>query len=282
MPELTKQATDRFVEVQGIRLHYNDAGAGPVLLATHGGGPGASAWGGLKDAVPFLAERHRVLLLDLPNFGESQKHVKNPRPHPDVFLAELARDFLDALDVLEPVSYYSSSGGGPAALRFALDYPQSIHKLIIQAYAPGMARDPDSPGAQATAAFLAQPTREAMAELFELFVPDPRRRTEEAIAARWEAAASPGHLESRAEFVTLTKNSDLTDGLGSLAAEVLLVWGAADKIVPVERALHALRAIPNSRAHIWGDLTGHLVPHEHPAEFGRIVTDFLAASHRSS
>jgi 4,5:9,10-diseco-3-hydroxy-5,9,17-trioxoandrosta-1(10),2-diene-4-oate hydrolase len=276
MGELTKEATDRFVEVQGIRLHYNDVGAGPVLLATHGGGPGANAWGGLKDAVPALAATHRVLLLDLPNFGESQKHVTNDGGYPDVFLAELVRDFLDALRITEPVSYYTSSGGSPAALRFALDFPQRTHRLVIQAYAPGMARDPDSIGAKATAAFMAEPTRETMAELFELFVPDPQRRTEEAIAQRWEAASAPGHLESRAEFATLRKNSDLSAELPDLAAPVLLIWGVADRIVPVERALHALSVIPHARAHIWGGLTGHLVPHEHPAEFAKVVTDFLA------
>jgi pimeloyl-ACP methyl ester carboxylesterase len=278
MTELGKQETDRFIEIGGIRLHYNDVGAGPVLLVTHGGGPGASAWGGLRDAVPALAARCRILLLDLPNFGESQKYVKNPGAHPDVFLSEMVSEFLDALDIFQPVSYYSSSGGAPAALRFALDFPERTHRLIIQAYAPGMARDPDSPGARATTAFMEEPTRESMAKLFELFVPDPRRRTEEAIIARWEAAAAPGHLESRTEFATLTKNTDLSDELPGLGAEVLLIWGAADRIVPVERALHALRAIPRSRACIWGGLTGHLVPHEHPEEFAKVVADFITAA----
>lgn len=272
----SKSASDRFLEVGGIRLHINDVGRGPVLLCTHGGGPGASAWGSLGPAVPALAERFRMLLLDLPNFGESQTGVTRGAAHPDVFLARLCRDLLDALEVREPVSLLSSSGGSPAALRFAIDFPQRSDKLIIQAFAPGMRPNRESPGHQATAAFLADPSRAAMAELFELFTPNPARRTEEAITARWAAASMPGHLESRAEFATLAANTDITTELTTLAAEVLFVWGAEDGIVPVERVLTALQSVPRSQAHIWGERTGHLVPYEHPEEFARVVTNFLA------
>ncbi len=273
---LSKSASDRFLDVSGVRLHLNDVGRGPVLLGTHGGGPGASAWGSLGPAVPALAGRFRMLLLDLPNFGESQTGVTRGDARPDVFLAGLCRDLLDVLGVTEPVSLISSSGGGPAALRFAIDFPQRTHKLIIQAFAPGMTPNRDSPGHQATAAFVADPSRAAMAALFELFTPNATRRTEDAITARWQAATTPGHLGSRAEFATLAANSDISEALTTLAAEVLFVWGAADGIVPVERVVTALRSVPRARAHIWGDGTGHLVPFEHPEEFARVVTDFLA------
>ena len=33
-----------------------------------------------------------------------------------------------------------------------------------------------------------------------------------------------------------------------------------------------MRLIPNSRAHIWGDNSGHFVCYEHPEEFARLVT----------
>lgn len=272
---MSKEATDRFVEVSGIRLHYNDVGEGPVLLTTHGGGPGGNAWGALESAVPALAAHVRLLMLDLPNFGESQKGVKRDGAYPDVFLAQLSHAFLTAVGVDEPVSYLSSSGGAPVALRFAIDFPERTHKLVIQSYAPGMAAGPDTVGGRVTAAFAANPTREAMAKLFELFVPNADRRREEAITNRWEAASRPGHLESRAEFATLSANSDISEALKTLAAEVLIVWGANDQIVPVERALRALDLIPRSRAYIWGDGTGHLVASEHPEEFARVVTDFL-------
>ena len=36
---ITKEATDRFTEVDGVSIHYNEAGEGPALLCFHGGGP---------------------------------------------------------------------------------------------------------------------------------------------------------------------------------------------------------------------------------------------------
>ena len=270
-----KQASDRFVEAGGVRLHYNDVGDGPVLLCTHGGGPGASAWGGLSAAVPALAESFRLLLLDLPNFGESDKYVKLNGVRPDAFVAKLSADFLDAVGIAGPVSYYSSSGGAPGALRFALDYPERTHRLIIQSFAPGMTPQRDSPGAQATAAFLAEPTRDSMEKLFHLFVPRAARRSADAVTARWEAATAPGHLESRGELAALAASTELAAEVGALQAEVLFVWGDDDRIVPVERAQAAIRAVPRAEVHIWGDGTGHLVPFERPGAFARVAREFL-------
>jgi len=266
MPELTKEATDKFIEVNGIRLHYNEAGSGPVLLGTHGGGPGASAWGGLKYPLPELAKHARVILLDLPNFGDSQKHVKSDGQTPDRFLAGLIGDLLDALGIDESISFYTSSGG--------LENPERVHRLIVQAYSPGMLPKPGGAGINSTKAFAENPTRETMAEIFKLMTTPSYPGYDDALELRWKAASAPGHIESRAEFATLGKNSDFVKEIDSLAAEVLFVWGADDQIVPIERALLALATIPSASAHIFGG-TGHLVPFERPDEFARLVIDFI-------
>ncbi|NWJ73932.1 alpha/beta fold hydrolase [Pseudonocardia sp. ICBG1122] len=272
-----RRTTDRHVTVDGIGLHYNDVGTGPVILCTHGGGPGATAWGTLSSAIPLFACDFRLLLLDLPNFGASDKHVRIGERRPDEFVAELSARFLDAVGITGPVSYYSSSGGAPGALRFALDHPDRVHRVVAQAFAPGMTPQRDSPGHRATALFAECPTHEAMEHLFDLFVPDPARRTAEAVTARWEAATAPGHLTSRGELARLADSAALAEELGALEAEVLFLWGADDGIVPVERVLTALRTVPRAQAHIWGDRTGHLVPFEQPAAFTRVVRDFLLA-----
>jgi pimeloyl-ACP methyl ester carboxylesterase len=42
--KFSRQATDRFVDIGGVKVHYNEMGQGPALLCFHGGGPGANAW----------------------------------------------------------------------------------------------------------------------------------------------------------------------------------------------------------------------------------------------
>ena len=53
---ITKEATDRFTEVDGVSIHYNEAGEGPALLCFHGGGPGANAWDNTKHNIDAFAE----------------------------------------------------------------------------------------------------------------------------------------------------------------------------------------------------------------------------------
>ncbi len=56
-----------------ISLHYNEAGEGPVLVMLHGGGPGASSWSNFKQNLLPLSKHFRVLLVDQPGYGRSDK-----------------------------------------------------------------------------------------------------------------------------------------------------------------------------------------------------------------
>jgi pimeloyl-ACP methyl ester carboxylesterase len=269
--ELTREATNRSATVDGIEINYYEAGSGPVLLCTHGGGPGANAWDNTKYSLTELAKDFRVILMDLPGFGGSQKRVSRQGVPVDVFLARLKLNFLDQLGVTR-ASVYGSSAFSAAALRFGLAYPERTDKVIIQAYSPVPEGEP-TPGLLSLQAFAKDPSIENMQRMCELFVPNDKLRTPEFVQARFEAATVPGHLESRREF-SMPGNSDLRGELAGLAAPVLILWGALDNMIPVKGVLDGLSLIPDVRAHVWGG-TGHFVVYEHPAEFARLVADFL-------
>jgi len=269
--ELTKEATNRKVTVGGIEINFYEAGNGPVLLCTHGGGPGANAWDNTKYSLAELARDFRVILMDLPGFGGSQKHVSRGGVPVDVFLARLKRDFLDELGVPR-ASVYGSSAFSAAALRFGLTYPERTDKVVIQAYSPVPDGEP-TPGLLSLQAFATDPSLENMRRMCEMFVPDARLRTPEFIQARFGAAMVPGHLESRREF-SMAGNSDIREELPGLAAPVLILWGACDNMIPVKGVLDSISFIPDARAHVWSN-TGHFVVYEHPAEFARLVAGFL-------
>ncbi len=74
--KLNKEETDRYTEVNGVKLHYNEAGSGHALLCFHGGGPGANAWDNSKWCFGDFAEHFRTLLVDLPAYGESDMEQK--------------------------------------------------------------------------------------------------------------------------------------------------------------------------------------------------------------
>ena len=274
---LTKEETDRFTEVNGVKIHYNEAGSGPALMCFHGGGPGASAWGNSKFCIDAWSQHFRVILMDMPGYGESDKEAKLNGEALDVYWAKIVLGLMDQLGI-DRTHLYTSSQTGAMSIRFGLEYPDRLGKLVLQStgaggipllFAPG---PPD--GIKALAQYADNPTRENMVHMMQLFIPNPELCTDEMIDARFASAQRPGHLEARREFAA-SKNSDLSRLVRNLKAEVLVVWGHQDRMVPVEGAFKALATIPNVRVHIWGGGTGHFVAYEKADEFSRLVIDFL-------
>ena len=64
------EATNNYVEVDGTRLHYLDAGSGDTVLLLHGWPTSSFLWRGV---IGPIAERNRTIALDLPGFGKSDK-----------------------------------------------------------------------------------------------------------------------------------------------------------------------------------------------------------------
>jgi len=270
---ITKEQTDRFVDVNGIRIHYNEAGSGPALICTHGGGPGANAWDNTRHSLEELSKHFRCILMDMPGFGESQKLVKRNGVPMDVFCAKLQRDFMDVLGI-DKAHLYGSSAFSATPIRFGIEYPDRVGRIVIQAWSPAGGHESD--GLKSLGAFAQSPTRENMVRMMEFFVPRAELRTDAFIDARYKMATDPDHLESRKEF-SGRSNGDLRPDLHKLKTDVLVTWGEADGMIPVEEVLDALKLIPHSRAYVWGDNSGHFVCFEHPEEFARVVTAFLTS-----
>ena len=67
--------TSKFLSVEGVRLHYQEIGSGHPLVCIHGAGPGASAESNFKLNTGAFAEKFRVILYDMPQYGKSGKVV---------------------------------------------------------------------------------------------------------------------------------------------------------------------------------------------------------------
>ena len=277
--DITKEATDRFAKIEGVSLHYNDVGSGPALLCFHGGGPGANGWDNSRFNVPELSKHFRMLIVDLPGYGESDKDADLPAGEKtDTYSARLIKGLLDDLGIKQ-ANFYNSSFSGPFALRFALDYPERTGKVILQASTAAtggklMFQSSPAEGIKALTEFRQDPTRERMQRMIDLFVPDPALRTDELVDRRFKSATTPGHLEAAQRWSGADKQSNILADIHGLQADVLVVWGQQDWMVPVEGAIVALAQIPRARLHIWGD-TGHFVQYEKTDEFNRLVIDFL-------
>jgi pimeloyl-ACP methyl ester carboxylesterase len=117
----------RFIEVDGIRLHYFERGQGKPLLLLHGNGSMAEELdiSGLPD---LAAEKYRVIVFDRPGYGYSERpRTKTWNP---VEQAQLIYRALRQLGIEQPV-VVGHSWGTLVAIALALEYPEYVRRLLL-------------------------------------------------------------------------------------------------------------------------------------------------------
>jgi pimeloyl-ACP methyl ester carboxylesterase len=122
--EMTVTALDS-VEVGGRTLTYREAGEGPAVLLLHGWPTSSFLW---RDVMPAIARERRVLALDLPGFGGSDKPTDVTYTYR--FYTDAVGGFLDAVGA-DDVALGVHDLGGPVGVRFALDNPDRVRAVAL-------------------------------------------------------------------------------------------------------------------------------------------------------
>src|SRR6266851_8945386 len=94
---IDEASTSRFMQAGTVRLHYNEVGRGAPVIMLHGTGPGASSWSNFANNVDAFANRFRALLVDMPQYGKSDKVVIAGGRL--TYTANVLKDMLDALGI---------------------------------------------------------------------------------------------------------------------------------------------------------------------------------------
>jgi pimeloyl-ACP methyl ester carboxylesterase len=119
----------RFIEVEGVRLHYVERGSGTPVVLLHGNGTRAEDFRG-SGVLDRLAADHRVIAFDRPGYGFSERPKDwtwTPERQADLFI----RAF-EGLGIERPV-VVGHSWGTLVALALALDHPQRVRGLVLLA-----------------------------------------------------------------------------------------------------------------------------------------------------
>ncbi|HEY1972973.1 MAG TPA: alpha/beta fold hydrolase [Pseudonocardia sp.] len=290
--ELSASSTSRFVQVDDLRIHLHDTGArteaaqaAPPLVLLHGGGPGASGWSNFSQNVPGLAERFRVLLVDQPGYGASDKPVVTDGVW--TFNAYVLRGVLDALGI-ERANLIGNSLGGGTSLKTALDYPERVGRLVLMGPAGGalnmLSADP-SEGLRVLFDFYRPPgpSLGKMQRLIEVMTFEPSTVPEEVLRDRYAAATSPEAMDyvTRLFAAFGERGAGLPEELWRdvhrIAHRTLLTWGRDDRVLPLDGAFFMLKRMPDARLHVF-PRCGHWAQLEHRDEFNALVVTFLTAA----
>jgi 4,5:9,10-diseco-3-hydroxy-5,9,17-trioxoandrosta-1(10),2-diene-4-oate hydrolase len=266
-----------------VRLHFDSAGDGDqTVVLLHGGGPGASGMSNFSRNLPVLAARFRVLVVDQPGFGKSDKPPVKGNYF--TFAADALASLLDELGIGK-VHLVGNSLGGGTAVRFALNYPEQADRLVLMG--PGglslnvFAPDPTE-GVKRLAEFPAPPgpSREKIEAFIRIMVFDQRLITDELIDERFAAASDPEQIAAMASMgASFFDPACFEDGMlwreaHRLRNRVLLIWGREDRVNPLDGALVALKLIRRAQLHVFGGC-GHWAQLEKFDEFNRLAIAFL-------
>jgi pimeloyl-ACP methyl ester carboxylesterase len=264
--------------LHGNRVAYLDEGAGDVLLLIHGIGGSSDCW---RNVVHKLAERHRVIAVDLLGHGQSDK------PRGDYSLGAFAvwlRDFLDALHIRE-VTVVGHSFGGGVALQFAHQHKEYCRRLVLIS-SGGLGPDLGRllrmlslPGAEIALQLLAsRPAVEVGRALRKRALSAGRDVTRYSETLKGQAALSDRH--SRAAFLRTLRSvvdhrGQAVCALDRLRTDLptLIIFGDEDRCIPVTHAHSVHKAIPGSELHVIPGV-GHQPQVQCPEIVAHLVGDF--------
>jgi pimeloyl-ACP methyl ester carboxylesterase len=263
------------IERPGCRLYYEVDGSGPLLVFAHGlGGNHLSWW----QQVPHFRDRYTCVTFSHRGFSPSSAPPDGPDP------ADYAGDLAALVDHLGAphVRIVAQSMGGWTALEFALARPARVRALVLAstagtiARAPALFADPDQlPAWERQAATAASALQAA-----NIHVAAGERMAREQPAAHFlyheiDALSSVDKTALRQKLHDAMVRP--AESLRTLAMPTLWLTGEEDIVYPPFLSDSLAKLMPNARA-TQVTQAGHSVYFERPAEFNRIVDEFLAAN----
>ncbi len=249
------------------------------IVLVHGAGDRAARdW---EAVIPGLAQRYHVLAFDLPGYSRSSKSnlLYSPARYA-VFIQWLVNRYVGQ----KPFVLAGHSMGGAIALRYAVDYPDRLQRLILV----------DAAGILHRTAFLkgmyTMKEREAGAGMrlllrtdefddFVRFIFDELSNDERAGKMEQALHSAPlrklmlgGDPKKISGLATILE--DFSAGVEQLRVPTLLIWGGDDTIAPIRTAKALLGRLPEARLETIAG-SGHVPMMDNPEEFLRIVKSEL-------
>ena len=243
-----------------------EEGLDPVLFL-HGMG-GAGKWEAFHMAMGTVALTY---VPQLPGWQEGQapEGIASVQDY-----ADLAVGFLDSVGI-DRVILGGHSIGAWIALRLAAAHPDRVSRLIL---ANAMGLDvPEAPAANLGDMDEESFAKAAFSRLGLIATAQP-----DGFGAEWENVRRGPEFERQWKGRGLVagliegpcSDPELTNQIGSIANDTLLVWGRLDGITPIQHGDALRAAMPNSRLDVI-ERCGHLPMSEKPETFNRIIRNYL-------
>jgi pimeloyl-ACP methyl ester carboxylesterase len=280
-PEFSKNKPYKhaWIDVDGARAHYLEAGNGPPLVLVHGALPWESSEVNYSDVIGPLSKHFRVIAPDMVGYGYTKP--RGPGDYTGEAQGNFLIHFIDAVGV-KPIFIAGNSHGGFLTQYVAHERPDLIRKLVITNSLNGTSAN-RPPMSDADRAPLQSQTKEQIRQMLERYythkdlVTDERVRLVHDVYQRNYEYADKRSREVSPSVERYNQNlsykgKHISEWGSQLKMPVLLVWSEPGS--RIEWGLAHLKRVPGGEMHIlpW---SGHHLFTDQSARWVQIVTDWL-------
>jgi 3-oxoadipate enol-lactonase len=261
-----------FAEINGAKIYYELAGEGDPVVFLHAGIADSRMW---NDQFEVFAQQYRVLRYDLRGYGQTTVAAPAPYNHHEDLHA-----LMNHLGI-ERAVLIGCSNGGRVAMNTLLAYPDAALGLVMVCSSPGGFKfEGEAPALweQAVAAFDAGDLEKNSRLETQLWAVGPERSPDTVPQAVLDLVYEMNLIALKNEVAGNGEEQSFSppavERLGEIQVPVLVIIGADDSPVTHASGNFMTENIAGAKKVLMPN-TAHLPSMEHPAEFNRIVLDFL-------
>jgi epoxide hydrolase 4 len=283
--------THNHATINGVRLHWVEAGEGPLVVLLHGF---PEFWYSWRNQIPALAAAgYRVIAPDLRGFARSEKPRSLAQYRPSSVTGDIVGLIHEAGE--ERATVVGHDWGGAVSWLLATSEPAVVERLVIV----------NSPHPAVMIKSLRRPDQLFRSSYMAVFnvplLPELALRAGEFAALRWflraatkpgaltdadldryvEAWAIPGSLSGglayyRAMGRAIAGSGGRPASGRAVTAPTLVIWGRNDPVLPPHLADPGGR-VPHRRVEMIDD-AGHFVQADAPERVNQLLLGFLSES----
>ncbi len=280
--EQLADADSKFVEVNGVNVHYKTWGQGePTFILLHGFGASIFSW---REVTEPLSQYGTVIAYDRPAFGLTERPMEweGESPYGPQAQVDIVIGLMDALKV-EKAILVGNSAGGTVSMQVALQYPERVEALILvdaAVYAGGGAPSWSrpllkTPQMNHVGPLIARQLQAQGVEFIKTAWHDPSKITQDVFDGYQKPLQADNWDKALWQLTVASQESGLVARLSEITMPALVITGDDDRIVPTEQSLRLADELPNAELKVIAQ-SGHLPHEEKPVEFMQAVTEFLS------
>lgn len=273
------ELSSNYVDVNGLKVHYLSAGQGDPIVLIHGFPTSSHLW---RNVMPILAESRRVIAIDLPGYGLSDKPLDIK--YNFFFFEKVLEGFLDALDI-QTTALAVHDLGGPVGLFWAVRHPERLTQLVIL---NTLVYPETSWAVKAFLIALRLPgirnflvSQKGLVGAMKFGVVHKDRLNREVLTpytAPFVDSAAQKALIKAGSGLSIKGLAEIGQRLSTLKVPVRIIYAENDRILPeVAKTMQRVKAdLPHAEVTSLPNC-GHFLQEDDPRQVGTLISEFLTA-----